>query len=591
MGSIAAIFDRSGRPDIRAAESMIGESPHRGDRLGSLVQGNCVLAAGWSEERLDASLWAEDRLAVAFCGVLDNLTDLAKALQEAGHYLPSISPAAVVGAAFRAYGEETPERLRGVFAAAVTDGSRLFCFRDHIGFETLYYRHEPRASYVATEAKQVVAGSGIQKEPDLEVLEKIYFQDLDDRSPCALRGVLRLPKATTLTVEPSRARLKRYWDPETLLESAHYSPDELHGRFDQLMGQAAARMVTGNDVVSLSGGIDSPAVAAYAAPEHLQITGRPLAGLSAVYPEFPAVDERRYVELVADHLGIPLHTYVQPAGVLDRLDDWMQLADSPVPTISLPHYEAHYRQARELGYRTVLGGELAEFVADTRRYLLPYLLSRGPFSGLAGRVRGRRAAGASVKSLARALMLTIAPAPLAALRWRFHRAGIPAWLDRKRANAAAVRSIVPGRERWRKLQLGGLEGPGLSIEAETICQEVCGVRSRRPWADVDLWEFFLSLPADVKFPDNQSKTLVRHLLRGKVPAVILERRDKTVFDESIMANIDYEALRRWLVRPDYHLAGVRYDLLEDRLERQELELSEFMWAKDLAAVHAFLSRW
>jgi asparagine synthase (glutamine-hydrolysing) len=591
MGSIAAIFDPSGRSDVRAAERMIRESPHRGSHIESVIQGRCVLAVAWPEERPDASLSAEDGVAVAFCGVLDNLTELAKGLQESGRFAPSMSAAAVVAAAFRAYGEATPARLRGVFTAAVTDGSRLLCFRDHLGFGSLYYRHDAHGSYVASEAKQVVAGSGIRREPDLEVVERIFFQDLDDQTPCALRGVRRLPKGTTLTVEPGRTRLKRYWDPELLLESARYGWDELQGRFEELMTQAVARTLTGADVLSLSGGIDSPAVAAFAAPEHLRIAGRPLGGLAVIYPDLPVVDERRYVELVAEYIGIPVHTYVQRSRPLDNLDEWMHILDGPVPTISMPQYEEHYRQARELGYRTVLTGELAELVADTRQYLLPYLLFRGRFSALAGQVRARRSAGASLKSLGRQLLLALSPTPVVALRWRFHRAGTPDWLDRRKVNAAAVRSIIPARHRWREMQIGGLRGPGISVEAEAICQEISGVRSRRPWADVDLWEFFMSLPAEVKFPDNESKTLVRRLLRGKVPTAILDRRDKTVFDESIMANVDYETLRRFLVRPQFRLSGVHYDLLEDRLERRDLDVAEFMWAKDLASVHAFLSRW
>jgi asparagine synthase (glutamine-hydrolysing) len=591
MGSIAAIFDRSGRPDARAAERMIAQSPHRGSRVESLVQGRAILAVGRSEEHQDASLWAEDGLAVAFCGALDNLMELAKELQQTASFVSSMSPAAVVAAAFRAYGDDTPRRLRGPFSVAMTDGSRLVCFRDHLGFGTMYYRHAGQASYVATEAKQVVEGSGIRKEPDLEVVERIFFQDLDDQRPCALRGVERLPKATTLTVESGRARLSRYWDPEPLLETARYDQDELQGRFDHLMGQAVARVITGSDVVSLSGGIDSPAVAGYAAAEHLRRTGEPLGALSAVYPHTPAVDERRYVELVAGSLGMPLHTYEQRAGPLERLDYWMHLADGPVPTISLPQYEEHYRKARDLGYGTVLTGEMAEFVMDMRQYLVPYLLFRGRFSGLQAQLRARRSSGASLKSLGRQLAFAFLPAPIVSLRWRFHRAGTPEWLDRRKVNAAAVRSIVPARHRWRRMQLGPLRGHGISVEAEALCQEVCGVRTRRPWADVDLWEFFLSLPVETKFPDNESKTLVRRLLRGRVPTAILKRRDKTVFDESIMAHVDYQTLRRWLVQPKYRLTGVRYDLLEERLDRQSLDLSEFMWAKDLASVHAFLSLW
>lgn len=590
MGSIAAVLSRA-VPTVAMAERMIGTAPHRGDRLESRSHGRCVLAVGWFADRPDASLWADDGLAVAFSGVLDNAIDLAKELQEDARPIPTESPAALVAAGFRAYGEGLPARLRGVYAVAITDGQRLLCFRDHLGLGTLFYRHDASGSYVATEAKQVVSGADIPSEPDLAVVESTFFQDLDDRTPSALRGVHRLPKATTLIVEPRRARSRRYWDPEPLLETARFGPSELQERFDQLMDQAVARMVTGSDAVSLSGGIDSPAVAAYAAPVHERVGGRPLGALSAVYPDHPAVDERRYVQIVAEDLGLPLHTYEQRVSTVDRLAEWMRLADTPVPTISLPHYEESYRRARELGYGTVLTGELAELVADTNRYLLPHLLFRGRLRALADQVKARRGAGASFRSLARALVLAVAPAPAVALRWRLRRIGIPRWLERRKVNAAPARSIVPGRDRWRKIQLGAFEGPGISIEADAVCQEVTGIRSRRPWADIDLWEFFLSLPAEVKFPDSGTKTLVRRLLRGKVPAAILDRRDKTLFDESIMAKIDYPTLRHWLIRPDHRVPGVRYDVLEERLAGERLELAEFMWAKDLAAVHAFLSQW
>jgi asparagine synthase (glutamine-hydrolysing) len=572
-------------------ERMITTAPHRGERVESLVYGGCALAVGFTEETADAALFLQDGLAVAYCGVVDNLADVEHELKLAGLSPPSSSVEAILLTAFRAYGEELPRRLRGVFAVVVTDGDRIICFRDHLGFETLFYRHDGRGSYVASEAKQVVVGAGIPREPDIHVLERIYFQDLDDQAPAALRGVERLPKATTLTIEPHRARLARYWDPKPLVETARYPAEELKDRFDALMGQAVTRMLTGSDAVSLSGGIDSPAVAAYAIRQQEPVTQQGLGGLSAVFPDFPSVDEERYVRLVAEELGIPLHTYVQKARPLDRLDEWARLTDGPVPTISLPQYEEHYLLARKLGYRTVLTGELAEFVMDLRQYLIPHLLFRGRIPALAGHLGARRSAGATRRSLARQVLRAFVPADVVALRWRLRTGSTPQWLDRGRVNAAAAGSIVSAADRWRKVQLGAFHGPGISVEADAVCQALCGVKARRPWADVDLWEFFLSLPAEIKFPDNQSKTLVRRLLRGRVPDAILDRRDKTVFDESVMSHIDYDTLRRWLIKPDHRLGGVDYDLLEDRLERRELELPEFMWAKDLASVHAFLSLW
>jgi hypothetical protein len=164
-------------------------------------------------------------------------------------------------------------------------------------------------------------------------------------------------------------------------------------------------------------------------------------------------------------------------------------------------------------------------------------------------------------------------------------------VDRARANESAAASIVAASRRYETVQLGALVGPGITAEADEICQEICGVRARRPWADVDLWEFFLSLPADQKYPDMRSKTLVRSLVRGTVPDEVLDRRTKTVFDDAVLASVDYPTLRKLLVSPAYRMRGVGYELLEERLSREDLSVSELKWTRNLASVHAFLSLW
>ena len=115
------------------------------------------------------------------------------------------------------------------------------------------------------------------------------------------------------------------------------------------------------------------------------------------------------------------------------------------------------------------------------------------------------------------------------------------------------------------------------------------MRVRRPWADVDLWEFFLSLRAETKFPDERRKGLAsRNLLRGRIPDAIVDRKGKTVFNDSIMERIDYAALRRWLVDPPCGWRG-RLRALGKASGRRGLRMRDLMWARDLAAIHAFVS--
>ncbi|MGH3118103.1 MAG: asparagine synthase-related protein, partial [Gaiellales bacterium] len=328
------------------------------------------------------------------------------------------------------------------------------------------------------------------------------------------------------------------------------------------------------------------------AEEHLRLSGRPLAALSAVYPDQPTVDESGYIKIVADAINIPLYTYERTAKPLDRLEEWCRVLDGPVPRILHSDAEEHYQHVRRLGFRTMLTGEVAEFVFAMRGFTVAHLLLHGRLPALYRYCRGQ--GSASRAALARQLLVAPVPRPAAALYERCNsKWGLraPSWIDRPRIRRAAAADVVTARERWRHQQLTGFIGPGLSMEADDVLQSLFGVRTRRPWADVDLWEFFLSLPAEVKYTGARRKGLVRELLRGRVPDEILDRRDKTGFDESLMARVDYPALRRLLVNPTFRLPGVDYTLLGERLQREDFTVPDYNWAKDLAGIHAFVGLW
>lgn len=588
MGAIAAFLAERGEAQPETVETMSRAAPHRGGLVETLVHGRCALSSACRDDLPDSGLASVDGVAAAFTGTLDNAADLARELERRNVAVPEQSAAGLVAAAFRLYGEELPARLRGVFAGAVTDGDRLICFRDHLGYAPLFYRADARGFLAATEAKQVIAGAGIRREPDLEVVERIFYKQIDDETPSAVRGVHRLPKSTLITAGEGLPRRRRYWEPEAVLETATLSEEDVQARFDELMDQAVTRSLTGNDVVSLSGGIDSPAVAAYAAPRHVELAGEPLHAVSVVYPRYPSVDERRYVELLAGYFALPLHTHEQHANALDRVAEWTALADTPYQAAALAQYEEDYRAIRELGFRTVLTGEHAEFVFALQWHLLDHYLTHLRLAPARRELAARRARGASWRWLARETALALAPHAVLKALARRRPALVPDWID---AGKAVEEEPVPARQRWRNLQLSAFIGPGISVEAEEVCQAACGVRTRRPWADVDLWELFLSLPAEQKFPDLRNKSLVRRLLRGRVPDEILDRRRKTVFNEAMLAEIDWDVLRRFLVDPEHRLAGVDYERLRERLERRDLEALDYRWARNLATMHAFLSQW
>ena len=303
MGSISVALSRSGTPDEAVVEEMIRAAPHRGGRIKMIQHGSASLAVAASEDRDDAHLGVDGDVAVALAGTVDNLTDVAREARLAGRVPQSLEPADILMAAYRAFGLDLPARLRGAFGGVVSDRARIIAFRDHLGFGPVFFGRDARGC---------VSHRRPSRSPPVPVWPRSRISTSARRS--ISRPMTSTPRARSEEWSDCRGdgsswRTVRAPDSGATgirrIDSSRgdYGPDEIKDRFDHLMGQAVARTLTGQDAVSLSGGIDSPAVAAYGASRHLEMAGRPLGGVSAVFPDFPAVDESEYTRLVADASG------------------------------------------------------------------------------------------------------------------------------------------------------------------------------------------------------------------------------------------------------------------------------------------------
>lgn len=457
--------------------------------------------------------------------------------------------------------------MRGPFAGLATDGRTLWAFRDHVGFRAMFYRGKAHGVVAAGEPRQVAVAAELREEPDIEVLEQMLYGAMPSDMPAALLETGRLPDAAV---------------PE---------------RFLELLKQASVRSLGGRDLILLSGGLDSPAVAAYAAPEYRSRTGEAMPALTAIFPDLPAVDELRYTQLAADRYGMALHTFRPRARALDDVDEWCRHLASPVPILSIPEVSHSYALSRQLGAENVITGEFAEFVYATPAHAFQHLLTHGRYRSVLAYVRSERRRGIAWRSVMSRLAATFIPGGLANryVHWRGwdEPQRIPDWLDWATFNRIPYRNdlMPPPWRRWARLQESGTYGATVMAEADATCALMAGVRVRRPFADVDLWEFFLSLPLEQKFPELKYKALARQALKGIVPDEIVNRTDKTAFDAHVLTQLDYVTLERLLVRPKYRIRGVNYERLAERIAQRDFKRFDWFWAKDLAWIHAFLGAW
>jgi len=587
MGALAAVLRGSPADASTIVRRMLEVAAHRGTDLRIHAEGRCTVGIASASDGRDASVAAADGTAVAFAGRIDNFAELAA--QSRHRDSPAMTAADLVLALFRELGDAAPNVLRGAFCGIVTDGTSMRAFRDHVGLAPLHHTTDGADVYVASEAGQVLAGSGIPRAPERDFFECLLYDRYDDETLTAINRVRRVPQGSMLSADSAGTRWARYWRPDELLETLELTSAEIQMRFDALMRQAVARTFTGRDVVALSGGIESTAIAAYAAPEYLLRWGRPLSALSAVYPAFPGIDERASIELVAKSLGLELHLFAPQPGPLDGLREWVERS-GPAPSSFQPPRQL-YLTARDLGFRTILNGNYGELATDVGQpELVRHLLRRRRIRGLSSLIGAERARGVSIATIARQLARAAVPAGIADASDRRRRRGHfgPDWLDAMRFPRGAP-DQVPARGAWREAQLATFYVPRLQLEADELEQSSLGVQVRWPWLDVDLLEFFLGLPAETKYPDLRPRKLfVRRLLKGKVPDAILDRPDKVMFGLAEMRRLDYPFLRGLLRDPGERVAGVDYERLRAHLAAEDLPAREFRYIRSLAAIHLFL---
>lgn len=591
---MGALVVSGGRGDD-AVSAGLKAAPHRGLSLRVGKLGAHRIGVASRADSTDAWIGRSGRLIVGFAGHLGNRAELARELELA----PSENPAVILMRAWGVWGEAAARRLRGYYGAVVSDGKELWCFRDHFGFGTLFYRDVGEGIVIGSEAKQVTAAAGIPRQPDLDNLERLFWGQSDDgEPPGVIAGVERVPPATMVHWNARGRRTNRYWDPSNLVETASMSLEEAKEETYRLVDQAVSRTLTGNDAVSLSGGIDSPTIAAVAAPRYLELAGSPLPSISTVYPDAPSVDESYYIDLVVDHLGLDSHTFVPGYRRLENIELWVDILDGPGSPAAYAALAEFLGVAKDLGTDNVLLGDLAEFVYDVRDHLLGHLIATGHWGTAARHWSFARESGRSTGSLIRETMVSLMPSRLAgvygSIRKRPFTPLAPWAFDPSEAPDPNRRLDLerPVRQRWREMQTWYASGASsYSVEAFTICAEYSQAKLHRPLNDVDLVEFFISLPAHLKFPDGRSKSLVREAMRGHLPDEIVDRSQKTAFNEDTIARVDYDELRRWLLGTEYRMPRVDYEQLSERLDNRDMGFWELRIAHNLADYHAFASLW
>jgi asparagine synthase (glutamine-hydrolysing) len=469
------------------------------------------------------------------------------------------------------------------FAAIEWDGTTLHAGRDALGLAPLFYRRLPDSLWLATEVAPLMDLHA--PTPDVEALSALAgFVPIDDRT--GWRGIHRvLPGgALAFSANDHSVHAAEAWNPAPLIGQYRGTRADALAEFRERFATATRACFEAGCGITLSGGLDSGAVALTAST---QCGGLPHL-VHVQFASLPGTDERRFAAAVAERVGATLHTV---AGCVSPWDVDAELELLSIPYNRFPYgiEEAALGHFAAAGITVALDGHDGDGVLGPRGVEWGELLLAHEFTRLAGYWRGY-----GTRRALRGFASDFVPAAIRPPGWRHatYMQSVARYLTNPLRAQTLRDDIFRWRwpsTAWRARQLRPLlPRSTVSLECKELEAARHGVDLRHPFADRALVEFLISLPCAIKSDPGQAKALMQDALADLYPPT-LEQRPKSDYRPVVSRRVD---THRWLERirtSTLRLPGIDYAQLladaEHRIERIPLFL-----VVNLARVHEFVRR-
>jgi asparagine synthase (glutamine-hydrolysing) len=509
---------------------------------GPIGMGHTLLRTTYESKSERQPANVEERYWIVADARLDGREELIAELQCSERNVCSDAPDCdLILHAYAAWGTTCVDRLRGDFSFALWDAQhkQLFCARDHFGVKPFFYAHIGQLIVVSNTLNCILPHPAVSRRlNDLAIADFLLFDMIQEPGATSFADIQRLPPAHTLVCDEGGISLRRYWVLPLSAPVPHKRRSECVDQFRELLDRAVSdRLRTSSVGVLMSGGLDSPTVAA-SARRMLSRNGASteLCAYTYVFDNLIHDEERHYATLVAEALKIPIEFHAgDDVGLWKDHDLRGSLWPEPVHS---PLSDGGLSQLRQVAARsrvvlTGFGGDpvfscllsvhfskllkerqFGRALADATRYLA----TEGRFSRLYVRTRwqkwfGRRSQmphypGWLNQDLEKCLGLRA--------RWdSLVRTPAPNGSSRCTAYEAMADSLWPNLlERYDS----GVTGIPLEV--------------RHPFFDLRLINFLLALPA---LPWCSDKELLREAGRGVLPDAVRLRRKSPLPADPLIA--------------------------------------------------------
>lgn len=451
-------------------------------------------------------------------------------------------------------------KLRGGFIVVFwfAKTRRALIVRDQIGLHPLYYGFRAGSFLFASEPQALLSLDEIPKELDYKSIAGNLTLQFADRESTNYRGLRRLPPAHVGIWDGQTFNVRRYWDPPVAGEFVAGTDKELYANARSLFLSSVERCISGNDNVAalLSGGLDSSAIvsAAVSLRRTNGIGNEFLPTFSAVFDNYEHLCERRYQDAVISQGGLsPTRVECSILPQFDGVDTWLERHAGNVSPAGYAMYERVLLAAGSAGHKILLDGAGGDEVIGYGSSRPMYLFKQHKWPELAWEMlRAGRGSASPFLHFLDTFMRYGPPAskrlgklariyprlfpqnerdtkPQLVRRDLLNRDFVSTYkiLELEENERQKVLAFKTEQEEHLNLVFNNLQTSALEYVDRQIWAQ--GMEPRFPFWDLDLVEFCVKTPSDLKYKFGVGRLLTRIPMKGLLPEAVRLRTDKMDF--------------------------------------------------------------
>ncbi|MCG8547833.1 MAG: asparagine synthase (glutamine-hydrolyzing) [Alphaproteobacteria bacterium] len=316
----------------------------------------------------------KDGLVVVFNGEIYNYKQLAKELESLGVRFRTSSDTEVLLEAWRTWGPDSLNRLRGMFAFALLEKKtgRLILARDPFGIKPLFFARRNGGLAFASELKalRIALGNDLKLDATALVSSLMYYWIPEGH--CVYKGVDKLPPGCWAEISPNGAFAQHcYYNPQRELIHDSYKDIDVATLRRTIEESVAAHMVADVPVSAfLSGGLDSSLITVIAAQQGHQIEGYTISFRDEDRRLEAMPDDLFYARKIAEAHNLKLHEIEIAPDIADMLPRMVSILDEPIGDAAAINAYLICKAARDVGVKVLLSGMGAdELFGGYRKHL------------------------------------------------------------------------------------------------------------------------------------------------------------------------------------------------------------------------------